>query len=313
MNARDGGLWAGASIAAVPLGLLTGALLAAAPLSGQADVKVYHGSERDYVLHCSGCHSMDGSGHPEFGVPDFRDQVGYFLRLPEGRAFLMQVPGLMNAGLPDARRAEVTNYVVTTFAGSSLPRELLPYTAEEAKRYAENRPADVATRRRQLYEQLNGLGYAVSDPMLKKLAKLLSPPHETPSPVFQQHALEGAVATLLYEMTRMDSEVKAVDLAAARAALADLFGLEMPRADALLDEAAHKAGRITSYFAQVSVINRRFEMAERIRFVEHLWRVAYADGGLDQYEDHLVRKISNLLYVPHVQCMLARQRARGVV
>ena len=42
-----------------------------------------------------------------------------------------------------------------------------------------------------------------------------------------------------------------------------------------------------------------------------MWRVAYADGGLDPYEDHLVRKISNLLYVPHVQCMLARQRARG--
>jgi len=39
--------------------------------------------------------------------------------------------------------------------------------------------------------------------------------------------------------------------------------------------------------------------------------VAYADGGLDQYEDHLVRKLSHLLYVPHVQGMLARQRARG--
>ena len=53
-----------------------------------------------------------------------------------------------------------------------------------------------------------------------------------------------------------------------------------------------KVGRLSSYFAQVSVINRRFEMDQRIRFVEHMWRVAYADGGLDPYEDHLVRKIS---------------------
>ena len=101
------------------------------------------------------------------------------------------------------------------------------------------------------------------------------------------------------------------DLAAARLALADLLGLDSERADALLAEAAHRSTRLTSYYAQVSVINRRFEVDQRIRFVEHLWRVAYADGGLDQYEDHLVRKISNLLYIPHVQCMLARQRARG--
>jgi len=147
--------------------------------------------------------------------------------------------------------------------------------------------------------------------MLKNLARLLARPREAQSPAFEQHALEGAIATLLYEVTRMDAEVRQEDLAAARAALADLVGLDTSRADALLGDAAHRSGRLTSYYAQVSVINRRFEMDQRIRFVEHLWRVAYADGGLDQYEDHLVRKISNLLYVPHVQCMLARQRARG--
>jgi len=147
--------------------------------------------------------------------------------------------------------------------------------------------------------------------MLKNLAKLLSRPQDASSPALEQHALETAVATLLYEMTRMDSAVKAEDLDAARAALVDLFDLDQHRADALLDEAANKVGRLTSYFAQVSIISRRFEMDRRIRFIEHMWRVAYADGGLDPYEDHLVRKLSNLLYVPHVQCMLARQRARG--
>jgi uncharacterized tellurite resistance protein B-like protein len=147
--------------------------------------------------------------------------------------------------------------------------------------------------------------------MLKKLARILSTPSETSSHAFEQQALESALATLLYEMTRMDSEVRTADLAAARAALADLLALDRERADALLDEAGRKVGRLSSYFPQVSVINRCFEMHQRLRFVEHMWRVAYADGGLDPYEDHLVRKISHLLYVPHVQCMLARQRARG--
>jgi uncharacterized tellurite resistance protein B-like protein len=147
--------------------------------------------------------------------------------------------------------------------------------------------------------------------MLKNLARLLARPRDASSPAFEQHALEGAIATLLYEMTRTGAEVRQEDLVAARAALADLLGLDTSRAAALLQDAAHRSGRLTSYYGQVSVINRRFEVDKRIRFVEHLWRVAYADGALDQYEDHLVRKISNLLYVPHVQCMLARQRARG--
>ena len=51
-------------------------------------------------------------------------------------------------------------------------------------------------------------------------------------------------------------------------------------------------------------------MPRRVQLVEHLWRVAYADGGLDPYEDHLVRKLSHLLYVPHIELMLARQRVR---
>jgi len=58
------------------------------------------------------------------------------------------------------------------------------------------------------------------------------------------------------------------------------------------------------------VIKRDFSPEERVRLVEHLWRVAYADGRLDPHEDHYVRKIAHLLYVPNTQSMLARNRAR---
>jgi len=113
----------------------------------------------DYILKCSGCHSMDGSGHPDFGVPDFRNQIGYFLAVPEGRAFLMQVAGLINSGLSDERAAAVTNYIVERFAGASIPSPFQPYTAEEARRYREHRPADIAERRHALTERITAAGY----------------------------------------------------------------------------------------------------------------------------------------------------------
>jgi uncharacterized tellurite resistance protein B-like protein len=52
-------------------------------------------------------------------------------------------------------------------------------------------------------------------------------------------------------------------------------------------------------------------MEQRIALVEHLWRIAFANGHLDRDEDHFVRKIAHLLHVPNTQCMLARSRARG--
>ena len=55
----------------------------------------------------------------------------------------------------------------------------------------------------------------------------------------------------------------------------------------------------------------RRSMPERVRLVEHLWRVAFATGGLDPHEDHYVRKIAHLLYVPNTDSMLARNRARA--
>lgn len=115
----------------------------------------------DYTLHCSGCHGMDGLGKPTAGIPVFTDQVGHFLRMPEGRAFLMQVPGLLGARLPDDRAAAVTTWMVRAFAGPSLPPDFMPYTAEEAKRYRESRPADVIGRRNALYRQLLEHGYAI--------------------------------------------------------------------------------------------------------------------------------------------------------
>jgi len=122
--------------------------------------------------------------------------------------------------------------------------------------------------------------------------------------------LRAAVATLLAEMARMDSGVKPEELAACRAALADLLRVPDAEAGELIDTARGKSGRLTSYFGPVSAINRAFSMAQRVRLIEHLWRVAYADGDLDPYEDHLVRKLSALLYVPHIDLMLGRQRAR---
>jgi len=123
--------------------------------------------------------------------------------------------------------------------------------------------------------------------------------------------LKLAVAVLLHEARRADYRIGEDETAPAERALAELFGLVPEACAALLEEGRARAEQLTSFFAPVSVIKREFSLEDRIRLVEHLWRVSFADGKLDYYEDHYVRKIAHLLYVPNTQSMLARNRARA--
>jgi uncharacterized tellurite resistance protein B-like protein len=146
--------------------------------------------------------------------------------------------------------------------------------------------------------------------MLDALKKLLLGRAEG-SAQDEQERVRHSVAALLHEMTRVDMHVRPEDVEHAREALIDLLGVDAAQAEALLAHAAQPAHRLTSYFEAVSAVNRSFTQEQKVRLVEHLWRVAHADDALDPHEDHLVRKISDLLYVPHIESMLARQRVRA--
>ena len=89
------------------------------------------GGARDYVLQCAGCHRVDGRGSTRHGIPDFRDSVGHFTRLPAGREYLIRVPGAAQSQLSDADLAAVLNWVLASFSAAQLPADFQPYTQAE--------------------------------------------------------------------------------------------------------------------------------------------------------------------------------------
>lgn len=123
--------------------------------------------------------------------------------------------------------------------------------------------------------------------------------------------LDLAVAVLLHEARRADYDEGKAESGPAHAALMEMFDLDATAAAALLKEGRERAQHLASFYAPVSVIKRELSMQWRVRLVEALWRVTFADGQLNPYEDHYVRKIAHLLYVPNTENMLARNRARG--
>lgn len=114
-----------------------------------------------YVLHCAGCHALDASGVPDKGVPTMRGALGHFLQLPEGRAFLVQVPGVNNAGLNDEQIALLTNWTIRQFSADTAPAGWPPYTAAEVALARSQRPADVMRVRAELVQRLQREGHAL--------------------------------------------------------------------------------------------------------------------------------------------------------
>lgn len=125
-----------------------------------------------------------------------------------------------------------------------------------------------------------------------------------------EHALHVATAALLLEMMRMDTSVTSEEIATVASALQNEFGLDANEVDQLMALAAEEAQQATDYFQFTSLINQSFSGEQKIRVVEFMWQVAYADGHLDAHEQHFMRKIADLLYVPHSEYIAAKLRAR---
>jgi cytochrome c553 len=136
------------------------ALLATVPASAAQPVSA--GTPAlNYRLHCMGCHLDDGSGMPQRGIPSMKGVLGHFLRLPQSRALIVQVPGVMNTPLNDRQVAELMNWMLGQWAGDSLPPGAPPYSEAEVRELRSHRPSDVARTRADVVRQLRQMGYAI--------------------------------------------------------------------------------------------------------------------------------------------------------
>lgn len=108
-----------------------------------------------------------------------------------------------------------------------------------------------------------------------------------------------AAAALLLEMTEADLEVDPEERDAVRRALAQTFGLDQHAIEQLLHRAEAEMNREASYHPHVETVNDLCGPEDKAAIVEQMWRVAFADGDLDKYEEHYLRKLCRLLHVPH--------------
>jgi uncharacterized tellurite resistance protein B-like protein len=127
----------------------------------------------------------------------------------------------------------------------------------------------------------------------------------------EEQRVRIAVAALFAEVVRMDDAIAGGERAQVLNSIAERFDLDPEQATALIALAEAEAQTATDLYQFTTQINRAFSPAEKVTLIEHLWRVGYADGSLHQFEDHVIRKIADLIHVPHKDLIATKLRVRG--
>jgi len=146
--------------------------------------------------------------------------------------------------------------------------------------------------------------------LVEKITQVIQEP-ETDREAERARALRLATAVLMADVARADYDfdedefTKLLDLVQLH------FGLSAEDATQLANEASEVAEDLVSLHEFTSLLHKNLGETEKEEVVALLWRIAYADGSLDKYEDSLVLKISDLLYVSRGRVMQLKAEAQA--
>jgi uncharacterized tellurite resistance protein B-like protein len=126
-----------------------------------------------------------------------------------------------------------------------------------------------------------------------------------------EHAVHLAAAALLLEVSRADFEIGEHELAVIADALKNHFAFSDEEVQELLKLGLAKEKEAVSMHSFLRLINDHFTPEQKRQILEDMWRVAFADGRLDKYEEGRIRKIADLLYLPHKDFIRTKLRVRA--
>jgi len=123
-----------------------------------------------------------------------------------------------------------------------------------------------------------------------------------------EEKLQLAIVVLFLEMMYRDDKVDPKEQEVILSLVHQNFSLTAEQATSLIELAEQQRKQATDYFQFTSLINKEYSLEQKVRLIESLWKIAFIDGVLDMNEEYLVRKIADLLHVPHTAFIMAKNR-----
>ena len=144
--------------------------------------------------------------------------------------------------------------------------------------------------------------------LLKKLKDLLGS-ESTATGEVEHRALELACAALMFEVARADFTVEPTEQDVVTSLLTAQFNLSADEVSTITEAAVEQADAATCLFEFTRTLNELASAEQKRDLLAMMWRVAMADNEISRYEEHVIRKVADLLYVPHSDFIAAKQSA----
>jgi uncharacterized tellurite resistance protein B-like protein len=137
--------------------------------------------------------------------------------------------------------------------------------------------------------------------MIDKIKNLISnlSKKEEQNQELDSSLLDNACAALLVEIAFADKDFDDTEKDSLRETLVKTYGLKEEEIEEIIQDADRSVEESTSLYGYTRIVNDEFNYEDKLDLIRNLWKVAYADGNLDKYEEHLLRKISDLIHVSH--------------
>ena len=137
--------------------------------------------------------------------------------------------------------------------------------------------------------------------MIKKIKDLLSNFSKEEETIKEEgiSKLDKACSALLIEVAFADKVFDESEISSLTTSLKEIYNLEHDTINELVSDAEKTVNESTSLYEYTRVVNDEFSYNDKLELLSRIWKLAFADGALDKYEEHLIRKISDLIHISH--------------
>ena len=121
----------------------------------------------------------------------------------------------------------------------------------------------------------------------------------------------SACISLMIEVSLADQSIDKSEIESLKKTLSNKFNIEEAQISSLISAGKESQEESTSLYEFTRVINDDFSFEEKYDLIKSMWEIAFADGNVDKYEEYVIRKVSDLIYISHEEFIKAKMEVKN--
>ena len=121
----------------------------------------------------------------------------------------------------------------------------------------------------------------------------------------------SACISLMVEVSIADQSIDDSEIESLKNTLSEKFNVDQSKISSLIADGKESQKESTSLYEFTRIINDDFSFEEKHSLIKSMWEIAFADGNIDKYEEYVIRKVSDLIYISHDDFIKAKLEVKN--